>query len=454
MREAVQVIHAQRVMPLNDRPPATGRYVLYWMQQAQRARFNHALEYAVRQANALGLPLVCVFGLTDEFPEANLRHYTFMMQGLAEVGETLAERGIRFVMLRQAPDSAALSLAPDAALLVTDRGYLRVQVEWRRRVAEAAPCPVAQVETDVVVPVEVVSDKEEYAARTIRPRIHKHLLEYLQPLAETELAHDSVTIDLDFEDLRPSPATLDRLDIDRAIAPVGVFTGGEAEARRLLSEFIAGKLDDYDALRNDPSLDFVSQLSPYLHFGQVSALDIALQVIEADSSGEEAFIEELVVRRELGMNFVRYNPGYDTYEVAVPEWARKTLAAHEADPREYVYGIERLEQADTHDEYWNAAQNEMLRTGKMHNYMRMYWGKKILEWTPTAREGFEIALYLNNKYSLDGRDPNSFAGVAWCFGKHDRPWQQRDIFGTVRYMNANGLRRKFDMDAYLRKVDQ
>ncbi len=448
------MIHAQRVMPLNDRPPATGRYVLYWMQQAQRVRFNHALEYSARQANALGLPLVCVFGLTDEFPDANLRHYTFMMQGLAEVGEALAERGIRFAILRQTPDAAALSLAPDAALLVTDRGYLRVQVEWRRRVAEVAPCPVIQVETDVVVPVEVVSDKEEYAARTIRPRIHKHLVEYLEPLAETELAHDSVTIDLHVEDLRPSLATLDGLDIDRAIAPVGTFTGGESEARRLLSEFISDKLADYDSLRNDPSLDFVSQMSPYLHFGQVSALDIALQVIEADSPGEEAFIEELVVRRELSMNFVRYNPDYDTYEAAVPEWARKTLAAHDADAREYLYDVEHLEQADTHDEYWNAAQREMLQTGKMHNYMRMYWGKKILEWTPTAREGFEIALHLNNKYSLDGRDPNSFAGVAWCFGKHDRPWQQRNVLGTVRYMNANGLRRKFDMDAYLRKVER
>lgn len=447
------MIHAQRVMPLNDHPPVTGRYVLYWMQQAQRVRSNHALEYATRQANAMDLPLVCVFGLTDEFPDANLRHYTFMMQGLAEVSEALAGRGIRFVMLRQTPDVAALSLAPDAALVVTDRGYLRVQHQWRRQVSEAAPCPVVQVETDVVVPVEVVSEKEEYAARTIRPRIHKHLLEYLQPLAETEIVHDSITIDLDVEELRPSLAALNGLDIDRAIGPVSAFTGGESEARRLLSEFIADKLVDYDALRNDPSLDFVSQMSPYLHFGQVSPLDVALQIIEADSPGEEAFIEELVVRRELSMNFVRYNGAYDTYEAAVPEWARKTLAVHEADPREYLYDVDHFEQADTHDEYWNAAQNEMLLTGKMHNYMRMYWGKKILEWTPTARDGFETALYLNNKYSLDGRDPNSFAGVAWCFGKHDRPWQQRDIFGTVRYMNANGLRRKFDMDAYLRKVE-
>lgn len=448
------MIHAQRVMPLNARPPVTGRYVLYWMQQAQRIRFNHALEYAARQANGMDLPLVCVFGLTDEFPGANLRHYTFMMQGLMEVSEALAGRGIRFVMLRHSPDSAALSLASGAALLVTDRGYQKVQLQWRRRVAEAAPCPVVQVETDVVIPVEVVSNKEEYAARTIRPRIHRHLLEYLQPLAQTELTHDATSLALDVEDLRPSPAMLDGLDIDRAVRPVGAFTGGESEARRLLAEFIADKLADYDALRNDPSLDFVSQMSPYLHFGQVSALDIALQIIEADSPGEEAFIEELVVRRELSMNLVRYNPDYDVYEAVVPEWARKTLAEHEADPREYTYGIEQLEQAETHDEYWNAAQKEMLQTGKMHNYMRMYWGKKILEWTPTARGAFEIALHLNNKYSLDGRDPNSFAGVAWCFGKHDRPWQRREIFGTVRYMNANGLRRKFDMDAYLRKVGE
>ncbi len=448
------MILPQRIVHLNDHSVGSGRYVLYWMQQAQRVKFNHALEYAAREANARSLPLVCVFGLTDGFPEANLRHYTFMMQGLAEVRQSLAERGILFAMLRQEPDAAALRLASDAAMLVTDRGYLRVQVQWRRRVAEAAPCPVVQVESDVVVPLGVVSNKEEYAARTIRPKIHKHLLDYLQPLAQTDIKHDALAIDLGVEALEPSPDVLDGLDTDRTVAPVDAFTGGEAQAHRLLSEFITEKLDDYDALRSDPSLDFVSQMSPYLHFGQVSPLDIALQVIEADSPGEQAYIEELVVRRELSMNFVYFNGGYDDYATAVPDWARRTLAAHEADRREYVYDVAHLEHADTHDQYWNAAQTEMLHTGKMHNYMRMYWGKKILEWSGSPAEAFAVALRLNNTYSLDGRDANSFAGVAWCFGKHDRPWQERDIFGTVRYMNANGLRRKFDMDAYLRRVNE
>jgi deoxyribodipyrimidine photo-lyase len=206
-------------------------------------------------------------------------------------------------------------------------------------------------------------------------------------------------------------------------------------------------------LRNDPTLDYLSHLSPYLHFGQISPLYIALKVIDTDSRGKEAFLEELIVRRELSMNFVFYNEKYDSFE-AVPEWAKKTLKAHQKNKRQYTYSLEELETAQTHDAYWNAAQREMVGRGKMHGYMRMYWGKKIIEWSKTPEKAFQIALYLNNKYELDGRDPNGFTGVAWCFGKHDRPWGERPIFGNVRYMNDKGLKRKFDADRYVRMMSR
>jgi deoxyribodipyrimidine photo-lyase len=196
-------------------------------------------------------------------------------------------------------------------------------------------------------------------------------------------------------------------------------------------------------------------MSPYLHFGQISPLFIALQTHAAKGikkQNKDAYLEELVVRRELSMNYCFYNPHYDSYS-GLPDWAQKTLKAHRNDKREYIYSITELERARTHDPYWNAAQREMLLTGKMHNYMRMYWGKKILEWSATPEDAFKNALYLNNKYELDGRDPNSFTGVAWCFAKHDRPWNERAVFGTVRYMSSSGLERKFDMDAYVQKIE-
>jgi deoxyribodipyrimidine photo-lyase len=198
-----------------------------------------------------------------------------------------------------------------------------------------------------------------------------------------------------------------------------------------------------------------SGLSPYLHFGQIGPLEVALTVREAPGIPEkakEAFLEEMIVRRELSANFVFYNPRYDTYEGALPAWSRATLEKHRHDPRPYLYGLQELENAATHDLYWNAAQEEMVKTGRMHNYMRMYWGKKIIEWSASPEEAWDTALYLNNRYELDGRDPNAFAGIAWCFGKHDRPWAEHPVFGQVRFMNQKGLDRKFRMKAYLSRV--
>jgi deoxyribodipyrimidine photo-lyase len=232
-----------------------------------------------------------------------------------------------------------------------------------------------------------------------------------------------------------------------------MFIGGGSEASKRLADFSKNKLSAYPELRNDPIIDFLSNLSPYLHFGQISPVQVALEVLSADATdaAKEAYLEELIVRRELAINYAHFSQNYDSFE-GLPDWSKLTLEKHKTDSRQYLYTVEELERGETHDPYWNAAQNQMRITGKMHSYMRMYWGKKILEWTKTPQDAFKTCLYLNDKYELDGRDANGFTGVAWCFGKHDRPWKERPVFGTVRFMNANGLRRKFDADKYVEKV--
>lgn len=451
------MIQNTRIQNLNDVPRrADGAYVLYWMQEAQRARGNAALELAIRGANKYSLPVVVCFGLMDGYPEANARHYSFMLDGLADCAETLRQRGIPFVVRRGHPGEIALALSRAAAAVICDRSYMPTQRAWRARLAEEANCPVIQVETEVVVPVDVASDKSEYAARTIRPRIHRVWDEYLAPLDETEptFPGDGLDLQSDF-DISDPAAALDQLDLDRTVPPVKRFRGGRVEALRRLNMFIDNVLDGYATARNEPSAGMTSYLSPYLHFGHISPVEIALAARESGKGSVEdrsSFIEELVVRRELAMNYVAFEPAFERFS-ALPGWARKTLSEHAGDAREYVYERTQLEACATHDPHWNDAMREMVHTGFMHNYMRMYWAKKILEWSATPEQAFETTLALNNKYFLDGRNPNSYANIAWCYGLHDRAWTERPVFGKIRYMNANGLNRKFDMAAYTAFVD-
>ena len=441
---------------LNDRDLRRGRYVLYWMQQSQRASFNPALEYAIEVANREGLPVLVAFGLMDDHPEANLRHYRFMLEGLQDVAATLAERRIRFVVRQGAPHDVAVALGEDAALVVCDRGYLRHQKAWRAGVAQRVPCALVQVEGDVVVPLEVASDRAEAAARTLRPKLHKAWDEYLRPLEDADVQQSSVHLRIASAlDLSDIDGVLGSLKLDRSVPPVRRFRGGTGEARRRLRAFLEAKLDGYADQRSEPGAFHCTQISPHLHFGQISPVEIALAVRDAQRGADadrRAYLEELIVRRELAANFVELEPRYDDY-ACVPGWARATLEAHRPDRREHVYSRDQLEDARTHDRYWNAAMREMRDTGFTHNYMRMYWAKKILEWTAEPEAAFRTILRLNNKYFLDGRDANSYANVAWIFGVHDRPWPERPVFGKVRYMNAKGLERKFDMAAYLRAVD-
>jgi deoxyribodipyrimidine photo-lyase len=445
------VIRPERVRPLNSRKTNGRPLVVYWMQAAQRARTNHALEYAVAAANELGKPLVVLFALTEDYPEANERPYAFMLEGLKETQERLCRRGIPMVVRRGAPDREIAAFAHDAALVVVDDGYVRHERRWRESAAAALDCPLIEVATNVIVPVETASPKEEYAAATLRPKILRLLDGFLTPLRETPLRVRPVEPDVESWDISDTDAALGRLHVDRTARRLLSIRGGPAEAERRLRAFVAGKLAGYAEARNDPTVDGQSGLSPYLHFGQISPLAVALAVKKGPAYGQAPFLEELIVRRELSFNFVRYNRAYDRFD-GLPEWCRATLLEHAGDPRPSLYTRAELERGATHDPYWNAAQREMVLSGKMHGYMRMYWAKKILEWSASPRQAFRTALALNNAYELDGRDPNGFAGVAWAFGKHDRPWARRPVFGTVRYMNAAGLRRKFDADAYVRKI--
>ena len=447
------MIQQERIKILNDKPVYNRNYVVYWMQQSQRTEFNHALEYAVDRANELKKPLIVYFGITENFPDANERHSSFMLQGLKEVKSALEKRKIKLVIQHISPEIGAIELAKKADVVVVDRGYLKIQRQWRKEVADKIDCHLVQVESDVIVPVETASPKEEYAAATFRPKINRQLDEYLVPLKEKIPSVSSLDLIFESFSIKDIEKTLGRLKIDRFVSKTEYFKGGGYVAKELLDSFIAQKLTGYNELRNDPTKNYLSNMSPYLHFGQISPLYIALKILTTRSSGSEAYLEELIVRRELSMNFCYYDQNYDSFD-CLPNWAKLSLKEHEQDPREFIYPLEIFENAETHDPYWNAAQKEMMITGKMHGYMRMYWGKKILEWTRSPEEAFEITLHLNNKYELDGRDPNGFTGIAWCFGKHDRAWFERPVFGKVRYMNANGLHRKFDADCYVQKIEK
>ena len=453
------MVETTRIKLLKDAPPnPEGAFVQYWMQQAMRAEGNPALDHAVELANGLGLPVVVSFGLTGAtsppYPDANARHYAFLLQGLAEVARALERRGILFVIQRGAPDDVTVEIAKAAAVLVCDRGYLKPQRGWQEAVTGRTTCRIVQVETDAVVPVERASGKHEYAARTLRPKIHRLLDEYLVETRAPRLRHKANGLSLRSDiDLSDPVKVVPSLRIDHSIGPVRRFEGGLASARRRLRTFLRDWFDGYKEKRSAPERATVSHLSPYLHFGQISPVEILLATrgAEAGRDDRDSFADELVVRRELAFNHVFYEPRYDGYE-GVPEWARREFDRHRSDPRPYLYTREQLEAGETHDRYWNGAMREMRETGYMHNRLRMYWGKKILEWSPTPEEAFATTLAINNRFFVDGRDANSFTNVGWLFGLHDRPWFRRPVFGSVRYMGENTLR-KFDADAYLRSVD-
>ncbi|MFN8498193.1 MAG: deoxyribodipyrimidine photo-lyase [Anaerolineae bacterium] len=423
--------------------------VIYWMSRDQRAQDNPALLYAQEWALKLDLPLRVVFALTPTFPSATYRHYDFMLTGLAEVEQTLRRHNIGFYLLNGDPADEVPRAAhvADAALVVTDFSPLRVGRAWRETVAGRISVPLVEVDAHNIVPAWLASDKEEYGAYTLRPKIHRLLPDYLTDLPPLQ-AHPYG---------QPAAATdwaaaRANLRADTSVGPVAGFTPGEAAARAALDTFLRERLADYAHHRNNPAIAGQSDLSPYFHFGQLAAHRAAWEVsrrrVEAAESAD-AFLEELIVRRELSDNFCLYQPAYDS-PAAFKAWAQGTLDDHRADPRPHLYSRDELEFGQTADAAWNAAQAQMVRHGKMHNYLRMYWGKKLLEWSASPEAALATAIALNDRYELDGRDPNGYAGIAWCIGGiHDRPWPERPIFGKIRYMNFAGLKRKFDVAAYI-----
>ncbi|MBI1324839.1 deoxyribodipyrimidine photolyase [bacterium] len=432
-----------------------GRCVLYWMQRAQRGRDNAALNLAIDHANRLKVPVACIFALTDNYPDAQRRHYRFLVQGLVDAAEDLAQKGVPLIVRFGSPPEVVLNATRELkpAILIGDENPVRIGQLWRQKIATESPVRFEVVDADVVVP-SAQFPKEEYAARTIRPKIAKVLDQFLE-----RVPNPSANVAWPLGNV-PIGEPVDEGHLMSLVRAAGGaselpdYRGGAKEAQRRLEKFIRQRLENYDELRNEPARYHTSELSAHLHFGHIDPIHVVLAVRASGgpAASIDAFVEEFVVRRELAVNFVARNSHYDTLE-GCPDWARKTLARHADDPRAYLYDYDRLENADTHDPLWNAAQSEMVRTGRMHNYMRMYWAKKILEWTPNAETAFEIALKLNDKWEMDGRDPNGYTGVAWAIGgKHDRPWGERPIFGTVRFMSYESTRKKFDSRGYIERV--
>jgi deoxyribodipyrimidine photo-lyase len=435
-------------------PDPDGTCVVYWMQRAQRASDNPALNVAIEAGNALRKPVVVFVSLVPFYPHANLRHYQFFRDGLAQIAGRLQQRGVGLI-LRRYPDHSLTRFCEEVrpCLVLGDENPLREPERWRQEAAEKLRRPFWTVDADVIVPAKLLR-KEQFAARTIRPRLRALLPEFLVPI-ENSRAKVPWKPTPHLLSLSPQADLLAGFEIDRAVQPVSSFRGGPAEALKKLARFVSARLDGYATGRNRPELEQTSQLSPYLHFGHIGPHTVALAVKRSTAPGadREAFLEELIVRRELAINYVRYNSNYDRLAGCEP-WALRTLQEHRRDEREYVYSECRLEQAETHDPLWNAAQMQMVSLGWMHGYMRMYWAKKILEWTRSPEEAFDIAVRLNDRYELDGRDPNGYTGIAWAIGgKHDRAWgPERPIYGKIRYMSYASTSRKFDSKAYIEKV--
>lgn len=435
------------------------------MQQSQRVFYNHALNFAIEKANNENIPLYVLFVLIDDFPEAQAAHYVFMLEGLIEVRDELAIRGIPLIFHKGDPVDIVSEYSKKASCIVFDTGYLRLQKTWRNAIRERVEKNIFQVESDVVVPVEIASNKREYMARTLRPKISESLKDILKNIdnqEDTRSCLNKINIKIKNKILKITPNVSGHitgmieniLDSYRKDSKNMRFTGGHSAAVKQFAKFLQEKLPDYSERSNHPGDECVSLMSPYLHFGQISPLELITMISQKynlDKPFVQDYLEQLVVRRELAMNFVHYSEDYDSMNT-LPGWAKGTLKDHADDKRDYLYTYEEFEQGKTHDTYWNACMKEMRETGFMHGYMRMYWGKKIIEWTDNPDIAYKTIISLNNKYFLDGRDPVSYASILWLFGLHDQAWQERPVFGKIRYMNYAGLKRKFDMKKYIERL--
>lgn len=423
-----------------------GKFILYWMQGAFRTSYNHTLEFGIYLSQKYDLPLLTLAVVNFKYPEANYRTFKFFMDGLNDVKNGLNERGLAFHLRLGDFTEILPEYFENSFIIATEKAYLP-DIRWvKNNVYEGYDGDIFEVDTNLLVPVEIGSPKMEYGAYTIRPKLEKIKDIYLKDF--TEYTYKNIfleqRLDVDLEDYE----TL--LKESCEYVPGVILKGGYSSAKNELKRFVDEKYQNYQDDRNDPVKMTESFMSFYLHFGHISTVEI-LKSLPEDTVNYPAYYEQVVVRRELAHNLAFHSQNFDKFDTYLPKWAKDTLSEHFYDRRDYIYNLQEFETAGTHDKYWNAAQNELVTSGKIHNYMRMYWGKKIIEWTENCQMAYKIMVYLNNKYSVDGRDPNSYTGILWCFGMHDRPFFERGIFGKVRYMAESGLKRKFDIDKYVDK---
>lgn len=463
------MVKKERIRKLNNNEYQSGP-ILYWMNRDMRVSDNWALLYAQELALEHGTHIEIVYNLVPGFLSGTTRQFDFKIEGLKDIEKTCQKNNIPFSIVVDTDGKDTPKLVEEYILdksigaLVTDFSPLRISRKWADTLRKKLHIPMYGVDTHNIIPVWVTSPKQEFGAYTIRPKIHKLLQEYLEEF-------DSIKK----QKIHPKNKSISwntlvghRKDL-KEVPSVSWLTSGETAALKFLKDFLKNSFLEYGTQRNDPNKDAQSNLSPYLHYGQLSPVRVALEVLKhtnksiidvvneykngakEGNDAAEAFLEELIIRRELADNFCFYNENYDNTE-CFPDWAKKTHQKHKNDVREFLYTKKQFEKSETHDELWNACQNQMVQNGKMHGYMRMYWAKKILEWTKSAEEAMDIAIYLNDTYELDGRDPNGYAGIAWSIGGlHDKAWFERPVFGQIRYMNYNGCKSKFDVISYIKK---
>lgn len=453
-----------------------GKYVLYLCSRDQRVNDNIALNFAINLANTKKIPVIVVFIFNSKVRYRIYQHYEFMLKGLVQLSKDLNSRDIDFYFYFGEYKNFFENIKTDVDSLIFDFSPLRGHRNRINFVLNNLNCNVYEVDTHNIIPVWIASNKEEFGAYTIRPKIYRYFSQFFKQeiLSWVDPIYKKRNILSNFDNYlfyQPSSENfiniLNSLNIDKSEKLKFNFESGEINAENQLNKFIENDLEYYYDLKNNPSKNVLSNLSPYLHYGQIYSFRVVLEILnliddptflwqdkvnDRDSRLQKSiktFLEELIVRKELADNFCFYNQNYDNLNGA-KQWAQETLKKHSIDLREYIYSREEFENSKTHDELWNSAQNELVYKGKIHGYMRMYWAKKILEWTETPDQALNFAIYLNDKYSIDGHDPNGYVGILWSIcGVHDRPWFERPIFGLIRYMSYTSTSKKFDIEEYI-----
>lgn len=488
MQTHTKNINSYRKFTRNNHSPNTdGEYVLYWMQANRRLQYNYALEYAVAWANKLDKPLLIYEGLGVDYPWACDRFHSFVMQGMKEHVDQAQKQSLNFYSYLE-PESGKgkgllYALAEKSCAVISDEFPVYIIRKHNERVANKITAPYITIDSNGLIPLGI-TEKDPYSAYLFRKIMQKHFVEAFTNPPQQNPLHDlvnksSIELPKDFIAKYP-PAntaleniadTISTLDINHEVGALDV-EGTRAAAVAKMNHFMKHSLDDYDEKRNHPDEKKTSGLSGWLHFGKISEYEIVKAAIDAQpdswdlnhltpNGGKnagffngnpsiESFLDEVITWREVGFHYAQHRPDYDKLE-SLPDWVQQTMKEHRYDEREYVYTLEEFEQSNTHDDLWNAAQTQLREDGIVHNYLRMLWGKKIIEWTPDYKTALDYLIELNNKYAIDGRDPNSYSGIFWCLGRFDRAWQERDVFGKLRYMTSDSTRRKVRLKQYLNK---